>query len=419
MTALIIAILFFLILSAFFSGAEIAFISANKLGIEVEKNKGTRRGSILASLYKDPKDFLGTMLVGNNIALVAFTYLMTKLLSLMLVGFIGEGIGLALVNMLLITAVVLIFGEFLPKVLFRLYANETLYIIAYPLVIMRWILRVPAWIMIKTNNLLLKNIFRSSVDITEDAITRLDLQDFVEGSVAPQQDEMETDMFKNALHLKRIKVSECMVPRTEIEHIDVSEPIEALIEMFQKTRHSRIMITEGDLDNVLGYAHHQQLLDNPKTIKKIVIEIPFVPEVINAQELLLQFIRESAGIACVVDEFGGTAGIVTLEDLLEEIFGEIEDEYDIEEHIEEQIDENQYLLSGRLELDYLREKYPQLHFPEGEYHTLSGYIIMTSGTIPEEGEVLELEGLRFVFESVTEKKIETVRVFVVDSNPND
>lgn len=419
MTVLIIAILFFLILSAFFSGAEIAFISANKLGIEVEKNKGTRRGSILASIYKEPKDFLGTMLVGNNIALVAFTYLMTKLLTPILIGFMGEGIGLVMVNIVIITAVVLIFGEFLPKVLFRLYANETLYFIAYPLVVMRWILRVPAWIMIKTNNLLLKNIFRSTVDITEDAITRLDLQDFVEGSVAPQQDEMETDMFKNALHLKRVKVSECMVPRTEIEHIDVSEPIEALIEMFQKTRHSRILITEGDLDNVHGYVHHQQLLDDPKTIKKIVIEIPFVPEVINAQELLLQFIRDSAGIACVVDEFGGTAGIVTLEDLLEEIFGEIEDEYDIEEHIEERLSENQFLLSGRLELDYLREKYPRLNFPEGEYHTLSGYIIMTSGTIPEEGETLELGGLRFIFESVTEKKIETVRVFIVDSNPND
>lgn len=419
MTALLIAIFIFLILSAFFSGAEIAFLSANKLGIEVEKNKGTRRGNILSTFYKYPKDFLSTMLVGNNIALVAFTVLMTKLLSPFLTGLIGVGFGLSITSTLIVTIIILIFGEFLPKVLFRLYANEMLYFLAFPLAFMRFILRIPAWVMIKTSNFLLKRIFRASIDATEDAITKLDLQDFVEGSMAPKQDDLETDMFKNALHLKRVKVSECKVPRTEIEYIDVSEPIEELTEMFQRTRHSRIIIIDDELDNVLGYVHHQQLLDNPKTISKVVMDILFVPEVMSAQDLLLQFMRESAGIACVVDEFGGTAGIVTLEDLLEEIFGEIDDEYDDEEFTEEQIGPNEYLLSGRLEVDYIREKFPELHLPDGEYHTLSGYIVMTSGTIPEVGETLELDGFRFIFESVTEKVIETVRIHVLDSNIED
>jgi putative hemolysin len=361
MSTLVIFIIIFLFLSAFFSGSEIAFISANKLTIEVEKNKGSRRSRILALFYDRPKSFLGTMLVGNNIALVVFTTLVTELMRPYLEPQIGTGGWFLMITTLIVTIIILLFGEFLPKIMFRTYANELITNLVYPLAFFRWLLMFPAWIMTKLSNVILKYVLRTSIDDAADAITRLDLQDFVEGTIAPEQDEIETDMFKNALHLKDVRVEDCMVPRPEIEHVDISTDVAELSAKFEETMHSRILITDGD-------------------------------------------------IACVVDEFGGTAGIITLEDILEEIFGEIEDEHDEEDYIEEQIGEHEYRFSGRLELDYLNEKYDDINLPEGDYNTLSGYIVMTSGEIPEEGEVIDMGEYRFTFESVSEKKIETIRV---------
>ncbi|MEO6131088.1 MAG: transporter associated domain-containing protein, partial [Saprospiraceae bacterium] len=227
---------------------------------------------------------------------------------------------------------------------------------------------------------------------------------------------MEADMFKNALQLKNRKAKACMIPRTEIVYIDVEEGIEELKKSFLETRHSRILISDGDIDNILGYIHHQSLLNEPKGIKDMIIPIQYVPEVASVLDIMTSFTRQQNNIAVVVDEFGGTAGIITLEDIAEEIFGEIEDEHDVEEYVDEMIRENEYLFSARLEIDYLNEKYPALKFPEGEYETLSGYIVMTSGTIPEQGKELELDDYRFVFEKVSDKKIELVRVFLIDNN---
>jgi CBS domain containing-hemolysin-like protein len=236
------------------------------------------------------------------------------------------------------------------------------------------------------------------------------LQDFVEGSLSPAQDEIDAELFRNALYLKRIKVKDCMVPRTEIEDLDVSESIDSLIEIFRSTGHSRIIITEGNVDNVLGYIHHLQVYSYPKSLRKNVMEIQFVPETMNVNKLMLQFIYDGNTIACVVDEYGGTAGIITLEDILEEIFGEIEDEHDEEEYVDKQLSDTEWLFSGRLEIDYLNEQYENLNLPEGDYTTISGYIVMTSGSIPEQGETLELDGFQFIFEHVSETKIETVHV---------
>ena len=180
--------------------------------------------------------------------------------------------------------------------------------------------------------------------------------------------------------------------------------------LFTETRHSRIIVSENDIDTVLGYVHHLQLLKNPKQLRRHIIEMAFVPEVMNVFDLMLKFIREGTNIACVVDEFGGTAGIITLEDILEEIFGEIEDEHDVEDYLELKLSDDEYIFSGRLEIDYLNEKYPNLNFPIGEYETISGYVVMTSGTIPNSGDELELDGYLFVFEQVSDKKIETIRV---------
>lgn len=409
---LILLIVLFLILSALFSGSEIAFISANKLGIEVRRNSGGRRGRILASFYDDPKGFISSMLVGNNIALVVFTTLMTTLLSGLFSNWLGEGMMLLLLNTLIVTAVVLLFGEFLPKTLFRLYSGELLYYLAYPLAFFTWLLKIPTWLVSGISEVFIKKILRAEIDAEDYRISRLDLEQYVEDTVLDEDERLEKELFINALNLKQVKVRECMIPRTEIVAMDVTDSIEELKDQFLDTRHSRIIIYDGDLDNIIGYVHHQQLIKKPKNIRKILLSIPVVPETMSVQDLLSAFIRDSTSIAGVVDEYGGISGLVTMEDLQEEIFGEIEDEHDQEDHVDMQIGEYEYLFSGRLEISYLNEKYENIHFPEGDYHTLSGYLVMTSGEIPEQGSVIQMTPYEFVLELVSDTKIETVRVFV-------
>jgi len=261
----------------------------------------------------------------------------------------------------------------------------------------------------------MKYIFRAPVEHVDDSYTRLDLQDYVEGSLTKDQDELEAGMFKNALQLKNLKARECMIPRTEIVHVDVSDGVEELKRIFIETRHSRILVSQDDLDNILGYIHHQSLLHDPVPLEKMIIPIQYIPEVTSVLDILSTFTRQKNNIAVVVDEFGGTAGIITLEDITEEIFGEIEDEHDQEDFLEEKISDVEYLFSARLEIDYLNEQYPALKFPVGEYETLSGYIVMTSGSIPEMGKDFQLDDYRFVIEKVTDKKIEEVRVFLINT----
>lgn len=411
---LFFSMVLFLLLSAFFSGSEIAFVSANKLGIELLKNKGSRRGRILSRFFDDPKAFISTMLVGNNIALVVFTMLMSGWVLQPLSYAMGDGLWIHFMVTILITIVVLIFGEFLPKTLFRLYANETLFFLTYPLAFMHFLLAVPGWIITKLSNVILGVFVNQPEAQMENVLTRVDLEHFIQDSAIQSSDEIETDMFKNALHLKQVKVKHVMVPRTEIVYIDVDSSIDELIEVFQDTKHSRILVCDGDMDNVMGYVHHQQLLQPHKSLRKLIMEIPFVPEVMGVFDLLHLFNKERNGIACVVDEFGGTSGLITLEDILEEIFGEIEDEHDQEDWIDEQISDREYLFSGRLEIDFLNDKYDHLNFPEGDYSTISGYLVMTFGTIPEQGAEIELNGYRFTIELVSDTKIETVRVVKLD-----
>ena len=410
-------ILLFLFLSALFSGTEIAFISASKLKVELKRSQGSRKGAILAKFYDNPTNFLGTMLVGNNIALVVFTALMTiPLTNFFVIYFhIENAFFLLLINTVIITIIVLIFGEFLPKTLFRLYSSELLYFLTYPLLFIRFFLFIPSWIMTKMSNFFLRIVFRMPVTEVNSVITRLDLENFVKDSQSDAEDEIDTNLFEKALHLKKVKVKECMVPRTEIENIDVNSSIEDLIQLFTETNLSKIIVTEDDIDNVLGYVHHQQMLKDPGSIEQIVMEIPFVPEAMRVRDLMNQFIKERMSIACVVNEFGGVAGLITLEDILEEIFGEIEDEHDQGEYVETQISENEYIFSGRLEIDYLNEKYENLKLPEGEYTTLSGYLVMTTETIPKQGAEIELEGYKFILELVSDTKVETIRVIKIQA----
>jgi len=427
---LIISIILFLLLSALFSGTEIAFISASKLRVELKRQKGSRQGTILAQFYEKPAEFLGTMLVGNNIALVAFTILMGKLIDINLfgagqieVGGVVEEIAFStkmlqlLITTIITTIIVLIFGEFLPKTLFRLYADRILYGLAYPLKFLQFILAIPSWMMTKASNFILRVFFKTPITESESIITRLDLENFIKDTkAASSEEEIDTNLFEKALHLKNVKVKECMVPRTEIENIDRSASVDELKQLFIETNLSRLIVSKEDIDDILGYVHHQQILNNPSSIKDLILDIPIVPEAMRVRDLMNYFIKNRISIACVVDEYGGTAGIITMEDIVEEIFGEIEDEHDQEEHVEVQKSPNEYIFAGRLEIDYLNEKYESLQFPEGEYHTLSGYLVTTTETIPEQGAEIELNGYRFILELVSDTKIETIRVIKLESD---
>ncbi len=412
---LLLGILLFLLLSAFFSASEIAYVSSNKLGIEVLKEKGTRRARLISKFYERPKKFLGTSLVGNNIALVVFTFLMTKALQPLFGDANPDSLSVLLINTLIITMVVLIFGEFLPKTFSRIYSIGFLHNAAYPLSLFQWLLTFPTWIMTLLSGFIIKYIFKGPIDKADPNLSMIDLQHYLD-EISDDDENIDKEILTNAMNLGQLKVRDCMIPRTDISYVDINATIPELIEEFKASNHSRVIVVDDGVENVIGYVHHQQLISNPKTIKKMVLMLPYVPEAMNIQMLLNKFIANKTNMACVVDEFGGTAGLITLEDILEEIFGEIEDEHDVEEFEDTQLSENEFRFNGRVELDAINEKYENLNIPEGEYHTLSGYVVMTSGTIPEQGSEIILDGMKFIFEKVSEKKIEQIKLIKLPSD---
>ncbi len=259
-------------------------------------------------------------------------------------------------------------------------------------------------------HLIFKSIYKNAPSDGDAALLEYLVQQNVSGT--PGEEEVEMELLENALHLKQVRAHDCMAPRPEIVHIDVQASLEELRQLFIESSLSRILVTDGDLDKVLGYVHVQQLFAHPRSIRSMVMPIKFVPETIQVNDLLNKFIKNRTNIACVVDEYGSLSGLVTLEDALEQLFGNIDDEHDQEEFIEVQISENEFLFSGRLDVDHLNEKYPVLDLPTGDYNTLSGYIVTTTQTIPEQGARLELDGKTFVLELVSDRKIETVRVLL-------
>jgi putative hemolysin len=407
-------ILIALLFTSFFAGLEIAFISANKLLVELQRKRAGSNfeSTVITKFYDKPAKFLGSMLVGHNIALVTLTILLTNLLKPSVEHYVQGEFLISVVCTLIITILVLIFAEYLPKTVFRLYADTILFTFALPIRFFQFLLAAPTWIMTKLSNLLITLIIGKHQEEPENAFTRIDLEHFVKNTFKPasQEEEVDTDLFNKALQLRNVKVKQCMIPRSEMIHIDVADAIADLRKVFKDSNLSRIIVIKDDIDNILGYVHHQQMLKKPTQIQPLVMDVLFVPEVMKVLDLMDKFIKERFNIACVVDEFGGTSGIITLEDILEQIFGDIEDEHDHEEFVEHKISDKEYLFSGRLEIDYINSAYPLIHIPRGEYHTLSGYLVDAVANIPDQGSVIELLGYRFIPEIVSDTRIETVRI---------
>ena len=416
-THLLLYILGCILLMGFFAGTEIAFISANKLNIELRKKQGKVSGRILARFMENPSEFIGTSLVGVNVLLVMYGLLASQLTGKLLLQYhitLTEYPKL-LVDTLIATVVILIFAEFLPKAIFRSKAELVLSLFSVPMLVMYWIFYPLAKIFVAISEFILKYLFNVRIKENKQVFNRVDLEMLVKQSMHGHENEtseVNTELFENALYLVNVRIRKCMVPRNEVEAIDVSEPIDELQKKFIDTKLSKIIVYDDSIDNIVGYVHHLDLYRRPQTIKDILHTITPIPEAMSAVDLMNRFTKERKSIAWVIDEFGGTAGIVTMEDVLEEIFGDINDEYDEQEHVEKQISENEYIFSGRLELDYLNEKY-DFAFPTDISETLSGYIIAEHETIPKIKERIIIDNYEFDILLVTDTRIETVKMKIL------
>jgi CBS domain containing-hemolysin-like protein len=358
------------------------------------------------------------MLIGNNISIVILTFLFSEILDPFVLKLTHNDIGILFIETMIITVFILIFAEFLPKSIFRAYSNEMMSSLAYPIYLFKIILRIPTLVFTSLSTVILKYIFKTKVIEDDIQLTRVDLEHFIDENIT-EEDDIEKEMFQKALKLDQLKARDIMIPRTEIIAIDKSATKEELIRLFTESKHSRIIIFDGDIENVLGYIHHQQLIrEDFKKIENHIIPVPFTPETMNARNLLLTFIKDAQNISIIVDEYGSIAGLITLEDLIEEIFGEIEDEYDKEDTIEKKINDNEFLFSGRLEIDDINENY-KLHIPEGEYNTLSGFLVTNLGKIPRKGDEFIFDDYKFKIIKVSKKKVELIKVIVLEDHEKD
>lgn len=415
---LIVPIIIALLFSAFFSGMEIAFVTANKLRIEVEKNKNLLPARLLSGLLRKPSRFIAALLLGNNIALVIYGIYIAVLLEPILLKVLPESsaaVALLLISQTIIsTLIVLLFAEFLPKVLFRINPNRILNFFAVPLNLFYFIFYPVIIVFIGASEILLKYIFKARISHPEYSFGVVDLDHYLRDSSSQQPEESEDyqefKMFQNARDLGNIKLRECMVPRNEIIAVSKDENLEILRELFISSGHSKVLIYQESIDNIIGYTHSHDLFRKPVSIDVITKPVMIVPETMPANKLLSMFMSERKSVALVVDEFGGTAGMLTIEDIIEEIFGEIDDEYDIEDSAEVQISEDEFLFSARLEIDYLNQKY-KFELPvSDEYETLAGLIISRHEDIPSEQEEIQIDDFLFVITRASESRIEEVRL---------
>lgn len=409
---IIIWFIFTLLLMGFFAGIEMAFYSANRMSIELSKKQGRASGQILDQFVDNPVHFLGTTLVGFNIFMIFFGLQISNVMAP-----VWETMRwhpdwfTILIEIGISTLLVLFISEFIPRAVFRARANSLLYKLAQLIDIFYQMFYPVAAFFIFIARWVLKYLFNVRVDEKKDAFGRSDLEHLFRQSrdAEDEKTSLNTELFENALELPKIRIRQCLVPRKEIAGIDINEPVENLRKLFIETQLSRIIVYIGNIDHITGYVHHLAMFKKPAMIRDVVMPVPAVPESMTATDLISKFTREHKSLAWVVDEFGGTAGIITMEDVLEEIFGEIRDEYDVEEFVEKQIAENEYIFSGRLELDYINEKYG-FDFPKDESETLSGFIIQYHETIPQQKERIIIADFEFDIMSVSNTRIEMVKI---------
>ena len=424
----ILIIIVSLILSAFFSGMEIAYVSSNKIHIEIEKKQNDLIAKVLTKLTEKPSKFIATMLVGNNLALVVYAYYMGGLLQTWVEGadfgypwltnfFVEFSL---LTQTLISTLVVLITAEFLPKVFFQIYANSLLKVFAVPAYLFYVAFSLISSFIIWISDKVLKKFFKTEGDEVQLAFTKVELGNYITEQIESVETNEELDseiqIFQNALEFSEVKSREVMITRPEIVAVEKEESLDALNAMFTETGLSKILIFQDSIDDIVGYVHSFELFKKPQSITDVLRPVIFVPETMLVKDVLNVLIKKRKSIAVVIDEYGGTSGMMTVEDIVEELFGEIEDEHDSVVLIEEEVAEGVYKFSARLEVDYINETY-KLELPEDEnYETLGGLIVNHTEGIPEENDVVDIEGYQFHIIQTSNTKIELVQVRVVESD---
>ena len=412
-----------LIFSAFFSGMEIAFISSNKIHLEIEKKQKGFLSSLLKKITKNPSKFIATMLIGNNIALVVYGLYMGDFLmnffscflpsKYATVNYLFNELNL-LSQTILSSLVILITAEFLPKVFFQIYANRLIKLFTIPAYFFYLIFSILSDLIIWISNYVLREFFKTDSDQEQLVFSKVDLGNYIDEQMENinENDEIDNEIaiFQNALDFSEIRAKEAMVPRTELTSIEIHDSIENLSKLFIQTGHSKIVVYKNTIDDILGYVHAFDLFKNPKSIKSIMMPVKFIPETMLAKDVLSTLTKKRKSLAVVLDEYGGTSGILTIEDIVEELFGEIEDEHDNADLIEQVLDDDLFLFSARFEVDYINENY-KLKLPLNEnYETIGGLIVYHTETIPSQNDIINLEGYEFVINKVSNTKIELVTI---------
>lgn len=415
-------IILMLLLSGFFSGMEIAFVSSNRLKQELDLKRKILPARVLSSFYANPSRFIGALLLGNNIALVIYGIAMAILLEPSILSILPENYHseffILIIQTIISTLIILITAEFIPKILFRINPNAILKFFAIPVWLFYFIFYPIIYLFIGMAEFILKRVFRIQLTAGNYNFSMIDLEEYVKeynpSSEQPEEIEQEIQMIQNAIEFKHVKLRECMVPRTEIKAVDLNENIDSLRNLFSNSGHSKIMIFKETIDNMVGYVHSYDLFTHPKNINEVLREVDVYPESMSASELLNSMIKKHKSVAIVLDEFGGTSGMLTLEDIIEEIFGEIEDEHDKEETVERQVSPNEYIFSTRLEVDYLNEKYNLKIEVSEEYETLAGFIIHHHESIPAISEQIKISPFLFTIIKSSGNRIEEVKMELID-----
>ena len=414
-----VGIIVSIIASAFFSGVEMAFVSANKLYFELQAKQGVITGQIISKYLKNPSKFIGTMLIGNTLSLVAYGIFMEGYLHHQLEHYfpILNGIAAGLIASLIGTIIILMTSEFTPKSIFLLNPDGFLEVLAIPILIINTLMYPLVWGIVGLSKWFINNVLRLQYSEERPAFGLTDLNNYLQNlnrKVSTEEEtEVDTKIFNNALEFKQVRVRDCMIPRTEIVAVDIEDGMDELKKVFVESNHSRVLVYKETMEDVLGYCNSLSMFKKPKEIQGILTPIPIVPEAMPAKDLLFKFSKEHKSLALVVDEFGSTAGLVSMEDVMEQIFGEIEDEYDDKEDLtEKRLEDKSYLLSGRLEIDYLNDKY-EWNLPEGDYDTLGGMITSINEDIPEMNEVIVYQPFSFQIIEMTDTKINLIKLTIV------